>query len=212
MSWFICGRVPPVNRHETGCSSAISHVVVAIGGTLVRLRGRVMAGRVREGGGCAGKLNRVLLKQWVCVLILSSVLIDRSLGLSDDTLMLYSRASLRRRTETNIYGNTWLPNGSWSLSQLFAIWSEHRTQINCAAKVARVRMHSSQMSLRLNHWPSLVHTRKNNSIAGQTTWEILIETFIETWLACYWDFIEESRLSCMSTISLDHTHDTIFTA
>ena len=49
MSWFICGRVPRVNRHETGCSSAISHVVVAIGGTLVRLRGRVMAGRVREG-------------------------------------------------------------------------------------------------------------------------------------------------------------------
>ena len=30
----------------------------------------------------------MLLKQWVCVLILSSVLIDRSLGLSDDTLML----------------------------------------------------------------------------------------------------------------------------
>ena len=104
--------MPRVNWHETSCSSAISHVVVVIGGTLVRLRGRVMAGRVREGGGCAGKLNRVLLKQWVCVLILSSVLIDRSLGLSDDTLMLYSRASLRRRTETNIYGNTWLPNGS----------------------------------------------------------------------------------------------------
>ena len=67
---------------------------MAIGGTLVRLRGRVMAGRVREGGGWAGQLIRVLLKQWVCVLILSSVLIDRSLGLSDDTLTLYSRASL----------------------------------------------------------------------------------------------------------------------
>ena len=48
MSWFICGRVPRVNWHETSCSSTISHVVVAIGGTLVRLRGRVMAGRVRE--------------------------------------------------------------------------------------------------------------------------------------------------------------------
>ena len=129
--------------------------------------------------------DRVLLKQWVCVLILSSVLIDRSLGLSDDTLMLYSRASLRRRTETNIYGNTWLLNGSWFLSQLFPIWSEHRTQINCAAKVKRVRMHSSWMSSRLNHWPSLVCTRKNNSIEGQTTREILIETFIETWLARY---------------------------
>jgi len=63
---------------------------MAIGGTLVRLRGRVMASRVREGGGWAGKSNKVSLKQWVCVLILSSVLIDRSLGLSDDTLMLYS--------------------------------------------------------------------------------------------------------------------------
>ena len=116
--------------------------------------------------------DRVLLKQWVCVLILSSVLIDRSLGLSDDTLMLYSRASLRRRTETNIYGNTWLLNGSWFLSQLFPIWSEHRTQINCAAKVKRVRMHSSWMSSRLNHWPSLVCTRKNNSIegVGWATW------------------------------------------
>ena len=66
MRWFICGRVPFVNWHETSCSSAISHVVVAIGGTLVRLRGRV-----REGDGWAGKLNRVLLKQWVCVLIFS---------------------------------------------------------------------------------------------------------------------------------------------
>jgi len=141
-----------------------------------------------------------------------SVLIDRSLGLSDDTLTLYSRASLRRWTETNIYGNTWLPNGSWSLSQPFPIWSEHRTQINCAAKVKRVRMHLSRMSSRLNHWPSLVCTRKNNSIAGQTTREILIETFIETWLARYWDFIERSRLSCMSTISLDHTDVTILTA
>jgi len=75
--------LPCVNRHETGCS--ISHAVVDIGGTLVRLRGRVVAGRVREGGGWAGKLCRVLL---------SSVLIDRSLGLSDDTLTLYSRASL----------------------------------------------------------------------------------------------------------------------
>ena len=117
MSWFICGRVLPVNLHETSCSSVISHAVVAIGGTLVRLRGRVMAGRVREGVDGLGGWIRVLLKQWVCVLILSSVLIDRSLGLSDDTFMLYSRASLRRRTETNIYGNTWLPNGSWSLSQ-----------------------------------------------------------------------------------------------
>ena len=133
------------------------------------------------------------------------------LGLSDDTLTLYSRASLRRWTETNIYGNTWLLNGSWFLSQLFPIWPEHRTQINCAANVKRVRMHSSRSS-RLNHWPSLVRTRKNNSIAGQTTREILIETFIETWLARYWDFIEESRLSRMSTISLDHTDVIILTA
>jgi len=53
MSWFICSRV---NQHETSCSSAISHVVMAIGGTLVRLRGRVIAGRVREGvdGGWIG--------------------------------------------------------------------------------------------------------------------------------------------------------------
>ena len=207
MSWFICGRVPPVNRHETGCSSAISHVVVAIGGTLVRLRGRVMAGRVREGGGCAGKLNRVLLKQWVCVLILSSVLIDRSLGLSDDTLTLYSRASLRIRTETNIYGNTWLPNGSWFLSQLFPIWSEHRTQTALQTLNGYVCIHLGWV----RDWISLVRTRKNNSIAGQTT-QILIETFIETWLARYWDFIEESRLSRMSIISLDHTDVIILTA
>ena len=75
----------------------------------------------------------------------------------------------------------------------------------------RVRMHSSWMSSWLNHWPSLVCTRKNNSIVGQTTREILIEMLIETWLARYWDFIGESRLSCMSTISLDHTDVTILT-
>jgi len=31
-------------------------------------------------------------------------------------------------------------------------------------------------------------------------------------ITSYWDFVEESRLSCMSTISLDHTDDTTFTA
>jgi len=45
-------------------------------------------------------------------------------------------------------------------------------------------MHSFRMSSRLNHWPSLIRTRKNNnSIAGQTTRRILIETFIETWIS-----------------------------
>ena len=44
-------------------------------------------------------------------------------------------------------------------------------------------MHSSGMSSRLNHWPSLVRTRKKNSITGQSTRKTLIKTFIETWLA-----------------------------
>jgi len=63
-----------------------------------------------------------------------------------------------------------------------------------------------------SHEHNKTHECPKHSIAGQTTREILIETFIETWLARYWDFIEESRLSCMSTISLDHTDVTILTA
>ena len=110
------------------------------------------------------------------------------------------------------------------------IWSECRTQINCAtlwldflewckswydSKVERVRMQSSWMSSRLNHWPSLVCTRKNNnSIAGQTTRKNLMDRDAHRDLTSlgYWNFVDESRLSCMSTISLDHTDNTIFTA
>ena len=170
MSWFICSRV---NRHETSCSSAISHVVVAIGGTLVRLRGRVMAGRVREvdGGwiGCYWS-NR-------CVLIFSFVLIDRNCHVWVCQMIL-SRCNLERVSEYELKITYTETPDSWSLSQPFPIWSEHWTQINCAANVKWVRMHSSWMSSQLNHWPSLVRTR-NNSIAGQDTQEILIETFID---------------------------------
>jgi len=75
---------------------------VAIGGTLVRLRGRViMAGRVREGGGWAGKLNRVLLKQWVRVLIFSSVLIDRNCHVWVCQMIL-SRCTLERASEDEL--------------------------------------------------------------------------------------------------------------
>ena len=133
------------------------------------------------------------------------------LSLSDDTLTLYSRAGLRRWTETNIYRNTWLLNGSWFLSQLIPIWPEHRTQINCAAKVKRVRMHSSRMSSRLNHWPSLVRTRKNNSIAGQTTRKILIETFIDL-TSTLLRFHRREQALMYVNLSLDHTDVIILTA
>ena len=102
MSWFICGRVPRVNWHETSCSSAISHVVMAIGGTLVRLRGRVMTGCVREGvdglGGWIGCywsngcvfwsfLLSWLTEVWVCQMILSCCTLEQAF---EDELKLTS--------------------------------------------------------------------------------------------------------------------------
>ena len=149
------------------------------------------------------------------------------LGLSDDTLTLYSRASLRRRTKTNIYENTWFPNESWSLSQFdqstelrstalhwdCIFWND--TSVGMAQKWklnAYVCIHFGWMSSWLNHWPSLVCNRKNsNSIARQTTREIVIKTLIETWLARTIDISSRRVGSCMSTITLDHTDNTIFT-
>ena len=144
------------------------------------------------------------------------------LGLSDDTLMLYSRVSLQRRTETNIYGNTWFPNGSWSLSKFDKSTELRSTALHCDWILWNGT--SVGMAQELNAYvciefatesltqPCSYSNDQQLNFGTSYTENFDRDAHRDLTSTGYWDFVEESRLSCMSTISLDHTDNTIFTA
>jgi len=126
----------------------------------------------------------------------------------------YQQWEVRRWTETSSCGNIWLLTVSWS--QPLPIWSEHRTQINCAAlwshilewckcgygsKIERVRMHSSGIGSWLNHWPSLVRIRQNKTI---WSWDKLPDRDVhrDPSSTGYWNFVEENHVCQLSLLTI----------
>jgi len=102
----------------------------------------------------------------------------------------HSRVSLRRRTEANICGNTWLPNASIRASNSDQL---RRTVIGFSAMMQVLVWLRSWTCTYAFIWdrfetdsltqPCSYSKEQNNLIMGQTTWKDLTETLIENRVA-----------------------------